>query len=76
MKTRITIGVIILATVFGMGPIVKKTQGHCFWDVYVHPWTLKKPWKTVAALDVRYNVCAAPGYYTGEGIPCCRTDRS
>lgn len=67
MKTRITIGIIILAVVFGMGILIKKTEGDCFWDVYVHPWTLKKMWKTVAALDVRYNVCAAPGYYTGDG---------
>ena len=67
MKTRITIGIIILAAVFGMGTFVKKTQGHCFWDVYVHPWTLKKSWKTVAALDVRYKTCASPGYYTGWG---------
>lgn len=67
MKTRITVGIIILAAVFGTGTFVKKTQGHCFWDVYVVPWTSqKKRTKTVAALDVRYNICALPGYYTGE----------
>ena len=46
---------------------MKKTQGHCPWDVYVHPWTLEKDYKTVAALDVRYHRCALPGYYTGDG---------
>lgn len=69
MKARITVGIIILAAVFGTGTFVKKTQGHCFWDVYVVPWTSqKKRTKTVAALDVRYNICALPGYYTGDGM--------
>ncbi len=68
MKTRITVGIIILAAVFGMDTFVKKTQGHCAWDVFVVPWTSEKSSKTIAALDVRYNVCALPGYYTGDGM--------
>lgn len=68
MKARITVGIIILATVFGIGTVIKKTEGHCFWDVFVVPWTsTKKSTKTIAALDVRYNTCALPGYYTGWG---------
>ncbi len=68
MKMRITVGIIILAAVFGMGTFVKKTQGHCAWDVFVVPWTSQKSSKTVAALDVRYNRCALPGYYTRDGM--------
>lgn len=67
MKTKITAGIIILTTVFGIGIVTKKTEGHCFWDVFVVPWTSKKSTKTTAALDVRYNTCALPGYYTGDG---------
>ena len=67
MKTRMMVGSLIFLVFFGIGGTVQKTQGHCSWDVYVQPWTHRGDYETVASLDVRYNSCALPGYYTGDG---------
>lgn len=62
MKTRMMVGSLIFLVFFGIGGTVQKTQGHCFWDVYVQPWTHIGDYKVIALLDVRYNACAPAGY--------------
>ena len=68
MKTRMIVGTLIFFMFFGLGSTVQKTQGHCFWDVFVVPWTNVGDYKVSAGLDVRYNACAQPDYYSGDGV--------
>ena len=64
MKTRMIVGTLVFFIFLGLGSTVQNTQGHCFWDVFVVPWTSVGDYKVSAGLDVRYNACAKPGYYS------------